>query len=254
VTKRRALWLLFGLLVLVALAVLIPGSPAYAPRLFARYAHFHDGHSLGYWTDALDSTDTRTRLQAIFALGAMGPGAGEAVPQLSAVLLDDPDGDCRSAAALALSKMVPASRTAVPALARALEDAEPLVRMNAATALFGLRAEARPAVPALMKAVKDEANRQEVRPFPVTIQETAALALGRASAGSDEAVPTLVEALEAAETEGMRRSAARALGEVGLPARPAVSRLRELLNDRDGSVREAAAEALRKIEGEAPAG
>src|SRR5436305_1937543 len=78
------------------------------------------------------------RHRAIFALGAIGPEAGEAVPALSAILVEDPDPRNRNRAALALSKMHPASRAAVPALARALADEEPWVRMNAALALSRL--------------------------------------------------------------------------------------------------------------------
>jgi HEAT repeat protein len=46
-----------------------------------------------------------------------------------------------------------------------------------------------------------------------------------------------------------RRQAARALGEMGLAAKAAVGSLTRALHDPDDDVREAAAEALRKIDG-----
>ena len=120
-TKRRVFWLLAGLFVLAALALLIPGSPVYAPRLFVRYFHYHNGHSLSYWMKALDSPDPDLRKRAIFSLGMIGKDAHEAIPALSTILTDDPDSEARGEAALALLKMAPASAEAVPTLARSPE-------------------------------------------------------------------------------------------------------------------------------------
>jgi HEAT repeat protein len=237
-----------AVVVLAALAVLIPGSPVYLPSWFERGGS-HDGHDLRYWVRALDSGDPEARYRAIFALGAMGPDAGEAVPALAAILADDPDAEARHQASLALKKIGPAARTAVPQLTRALEDEEPIVRMNAALALRGLGTEARPAVPALIKALKREGNRTNLGQFHVTVQEMTALALGRASAGSGEGVPALTEFLQGAGTGETRQMAARALGDVGAEARPAVPQLHALLKDSSPEVREAAEQALQKIEG-----
>jgi HEAT repeat protein len=239
-----------AVLLLVALAVLIPGSPVYLASWFERGSH--DGHGLRYWVRALDSGEPEARYKAIFALGAIGPDAGEAVPALAAILAGDPDAEARHQAALALKKIGPAARTAVPQLAQALEDSEPAVRMNATLALRGLGTEARPAVPALIKALKREGNRTNVGKFRVTIQEMMALTLARASAGSAEGVPALTEFLQGAGTAQTREFAARALGEVGAEARPAVPQLRARLKDDSTAVREAAEEALQKIEGERP--
>src|SRR5207248_7356444 len=89
--------------------------------------------------------------------------------------------------------------------------------------------------------------------FSFTLQELAAVALGRASAGTAEAVPALMAGLRADASDGMRMAAARALGEVGPEARPAVPLLREMSKERNPDVREAAQEALQKIGG-GPAG
>jgi HEAT repeat protein len=229
-----------------AVALLIPGTQWYLPGLLPSVKE-HDGHAAGYWVNALDSRDGKVRHRAIFALGAIGQEASEGVPALSAILLDDPDRAIRSEVALALSKMDPASRAAVPALTVALEDEEPQVRMYAAVALFRLREEARPAVPTLIRGLKDELNWTLIEAFKLTVREMEAMTLGRASAGTADGVPALMEALESAKTDHTRRSAARALGAVGPEARPAASLLQKLLDSRDPNVRESAQEALVRI-------
>jgi hypothetical protein len=237
--------------VLLAVAsVLVPGSPVYLPGFFNAPGQY-EGHSTRYWINALGSPDAPVRSHAIFALGATGSDAGEAVPALAKVLLEDPDPEARHQAALALSKMTPASREAVPALADALADEEPAVRMNAAIALFRLRDAARPAIPALTQALNDPDNRTNLGTFTYTIQEMAARALGRAGAGTADSVPALTAALDNARSEEMRLAAIHGLGEVGAEARPAVPGLRALLADNSAAVREAAAETLHAIEGEA---
>jgi HEAT repeat protein len=245
VKKLRA----FGLLTLLGVplfAVLIPQSPYYLANWFNNSPRYQ-GRSARSWVKALDNPEPQARYRAIFALGAMGPEGGEGVPALAQILVDDPDGEARHQAAFALSKMAPASGAAVSALAQALSDEEPYVRVNAALALSRLRTEARPAIPALIKALDDKGNRARVGQFFFTIHEAVVLALGRASAGSDEAVPALTRLLRAKTPAALRRATVQALGEVGPEARPAVRHLRPLLEDSDPEVRHAAEEALRKI-------
>jgi HEAT repeat protein len=246
-TTRLALWGLAAVVALAALAVVVPASPVYLPKWFSLGPR-SGGKSIGHWVDALDSPDAEVRTEAIFRLGHIGKDAGEAVPALATILLEDADRNIRREAALALSKMGTAAVPAVPALAEALSDQELTVRMNAAKALFGLKAEARPAVPALIEALKDKGNEKYVARFHITIREMVVIALGGASAGTAEGVPALTAALEAADTDGMRKAASRALGDVGPEARPALPLLRALLKDQNAEVRETAKEALQKIE------
>jgi HEAT repeat protein len=251
-TRHRALWLAAAVVVLAGFAVLIPSSPIYLTKLYCSDDQY-DGHSHRYWIESLDNPSARVRREAVFALGACGAEAGEAVPALAALLLGDSDEAVRSEAALALSKMNPASRTAVPSLSQALQDGNPGVRMYAALALFRLGGAARPAVPALIQALGDEGNQKRVGTFFFTIRELVALALGRASAGTAEAVPALMEILAGNGTLELRQAVVRALGDIGVEARPATPHLRKLLADQPPPLRQAAAEALDKIEGE-PAG
>src|SRR5207244_6799070 len=56
-------------------------------------------------------------------------------------------------------------------------------------------------VPALIPALKDKANQTNLNTFLFTIQHQVALALGKASAGTAQGVPPLMEALQALREE-----------------------------------------------------
>jgi HEAT repeat protein len=245
--RRQVLWLVVVAVAVGAAAVLIPGTPVYLPNLLT-WSGLYEAGEIRSEIRALDSPDAEARHHAIHDLGDIGPEAGAAVPALVRILRDSPDRQSRGEAALALLKMAPASKGAVPALAQALDDKEPVVRMNAALALFRLGTESRPAVPALIKALDEDRNENNLQTFTFTIRMMAARALGRASAGTAEGVPALSAALEASRNEAMTLAVTRALGEVGPEARPAVPRLRQLLKDNSKDVRQAAEEALQHIE------
>jgi len=146
-------------------------------------------------------------------------------------------------------KMGPASSEAVPQLAKALEDDEPMVRMNAALVLSRLRDKSSPAVPALIQAVRQGRNQELIPQFSCSIQDIAIQALSRAGAAREEIVVVLREILETTTTERTCLAAMRALAEVGTEARPAAPSVREKLKHDNAIVRKAAEEALRKIDG-----
>jgi HEAT repeat protein len=236
---------------LAGIGFLVPCSSAYLPSLLFHYSHYQEGHSLGYWVRALKQPNDEVRLQAIEALGGLGPDAAEVVPELAKILTDDPDDNTRHQAVMALAKIAPASAAAVPALARALDKDEVLVvRMDAAIALSRLGTQARPAVPILIRAMQRRGNRTNLTSFTFTIQEMAAIALGRVTAGTPDGVAALLEALQSARTASKRRLVANALGDVGAPSKEAEPSLRALLTDDSPEVRKAAKEALQKILGE----
>jgi len=110
-----------------------------------------------------------------------------------------------------------------------LGDKEVGNRFYAAEALGKIGEPAKEAVPALIKALGDEKAEK--------VRSNVAEALGKI--GDAQAVPALIEALSD-EVWGVRYSAARALGEIGEPAVPA---LIEALS----KIGEPAAKALRKI-------
>lgn len=244
--KIRKTRLAAALAVLAIAAVLVPGTPIYLPNLLPSKVLF-EGHGAAYWIKALDSSDAETRGKACRGLGSIGSEAGDAAPRLATLLREDADAGVRREAGLALSKMAPASRSVVPELALALEHEDAQVRWYAALCLFSLKVEARPAVPALLRALDEDRNRTSFS--GVTIQEWVATALGRASAGSADAVPALTRTLVDSRNESTRLAAVRALSEVGAAARPAAPQLRALLADSNSVLREFAAEALEKIDG-----
>jgi hypothetical protein len=229
----------------VAVAVLIPGSPIYLPKIISNGDQY-DGHSARYWIRALNHSDKEIRKRSIFALGVIGLGVDDAVPALMH-LLSDPDREIRIETALALSKMDPASRLAVPALAQALKDEEPWVRMNAAIALMRLKKDSHPALPALLEAIDDEDNMTNLGAFHFTIQEVITLAIGRAGAGDSEAVSKLLEALSPDNPVAMRVAAARALGEMEQQDKRVVHKLQAMLKEKNDHLRQTVTESLERI-------
>jgi HEAT repeat protein len=146
------------------------------------------------------------------------------MPALIDAARNDTNGGVRADAALALGAIGPAASEAVPVLVNNLRygDAGYTVATGAAIALaqIGLRA-----VPALTAALKCDR-------------------LGAATPMS----PTGYLGPVYPETENVRVYAAHALFYIGPPARDAIPVLRESLRDASQRVREAAAEALKKID------
>jgi HEAT repeat protein len=277
---RWVLWVV--VLVLVVAVGLYPGTRDKVSDLFISKTQY-DGHSISYWMKELDNPDNDVRNHAIHALGGLGPDAAEAVPALSKIMLESPSRENRIEASLALTKMTAVAQSAVPALAKALEDKELWVRMNAACALSYLGAESRPAIPELLKALPDKTHQTNLRTFPFTIQDQVALALARATAGTDEGVPALMAALKeflndhrnvviktvqngqrsrkedpkADEEATMvntvirtKMAFARAFGEVGPKAKAAVPLLKQMeKEDQISDFKQAAEDAIEKIEG-----
>jgi HEAT repeat protein len=235
-------------MMVVVIGLAIAAALYFLPDLISFRGQYYDGRPAGYWERTLKSSDVESRRQAIRAVSTFGSDeAEESVPVLAHILSEDQDPQARVLASLALAKLVPASRAAIPELTRALADDDLLVRMNVANALFLLGTDSRPAVPTLIKALDDERNDTPINGFTATPRERVILALGRASAGTTEALAILREALKTAKTSWIRRAVAQALGDVGPEARPALADLKELLDDKHTLVREAAEDAIKKI-------
>jgi HEAT repeat protein len=143
------------------------------------------------------------RRRAAFALGNMGPKAGEAVPT-PIEALQDIDRDIRVAAASSLGDIGPAASTAAPHLGRALKDGD--IRTTAAYALGCIGPAAKAAVPDLIEALKDKDE---------WTRSSAAQALGRIGPVASTAIPGLIVALHD-ESWQVRKWAAYALAEISL--------------------------------------
>jgi len=97
------------------------------------------GRPVSHWVEALRSSDAKSRKEAAFKLGNVGPTDPTALPALLGALKDR-DAVVRREAILALLKFGPEAREAVPALTELREhDRDPKVRDYAARALEKLQ-------------------------------------------------------------------------------------------------------------------
>jgi HEAT repeat protein len=93
------------------------------------------GKPVSHWVQALQDPEPKTRKQAAFKLGNVGPSDPVALPALIGALKDR-DSRVRREAVLALVKFGPAAREAVPALAELRQrDPDTLARTYAAKTL-----------------------------------------------------------------------------------------------------------------------
>ena len=178
------------------------------------------------------------RLAAEF-LGEMG--AEEAERPL-AELLNHEDERVRRAATRALSRVE--SAFTLDAVARAVEDASPTVRLEAVAGLASRKGGRAGSM--LAKAIDGESEQE--------VQYAILGALGRVA--TPEAVQKLTRAAQAAsglfasrKNSGLRVAAVYALGEARTPGAHAA--LQSLVNDRDRDVREAVAKTLLLMRGTA---
>jgi HEAT repeat protein len=174
---------------------------------------------------------------AASALGRLGPKANAAESQLLTALKHTEHG-VRIAAAHVLGEIGAKSPQAVTALIDLLKnDPEREARRSAAASLGNFGPAARAAIPALHSALKGDAKGG---------WWVAADALGKI--GGAEVVPVLIEAL-AHPDDDIRFTSMKALGNLGVVARPAVKALQKASQeDPRPNNRAAAAEAVRKIE------
>ncbi len=196
-------------------------------------------------TRILDEEEPGLRAVAAGALYTIGP---QSRPALRALIgsLDRADIDLRNIKGLGLEKlgliechrlaMSSMGPAAVPELAAALGHPNPVVRCCAAEALASMGRRAKAAAPAVIKALAD---REEM------VRASAVSAFNLLGMGSDaqEAIPALTRML-GDSTDWVRRDVVWALSKMGPAAIPA---LEKAFQDKSESVRQAAAEALKKI-------
>jgi HEAT repeat protein len=192
---------------------------------------------------ALKDKSHRVRESAAQALWQIGPDAKTAVPELIEALQDKKNGFSRSAMAMALGRIGPAANAAVPTLIEVLQEKDKSLRLSAMQALGEIGPGAKAAVPALIAAAKDKANEGS---------DQAIAALGEIGPEAWAAVPVLMDAL--ADRQWYGYAVARALGGIGPAAKAAVPTLAKIARSQldgdhiaDGPTRQAAAEAVMKI-------
>jgi HEAT repeat protein/S1-C subfamily serine protease len=177
------------------------------------------------------------RRAAVDALGGMGTGAKSAARSVAEALSDP---ELRKNALAALGKIGPSgAHEALPVLAGLLKDGDKEARLEALAALAALKPSGADAREPLRRVVAlfGESD-EELRDRAV---ETLAK-LGKA------ALPALGTALNDRASPAVRLGAARALGEIGPPARDLQQQLvAHAAADQDPDVRQACAKALGKL-------
>jgi HEAT repeat protein len=179
----------------------------------------------------LDSGDAKAQKKAIEELAyRLGTKAKPAIPGLTR-LLQSQDKELRVFSAMALTRLAPETKGLETVLRDALTENNVQLRGRAVGGLALLGARDPMTVAPLIKTLEDE--NCDVAMF-------AAAALTRMG---KPAVAPLVKALDSPE-DIVRQLAAGALGRIGEPAQEAESALVRLLEDKEGRVQNAAAEAL----------
>jgi HEAT repeat protein len=212
----------------VALLLLNPDSEAFTrlavPRLVGLLTH--------------DSSVVRR--EAAATLAGIGPKAAPAVGQL-AVGLADPDPVLRAEYLSALGAIGPPAAEALSVILAALADQDLHVRYSATYAIGKIGSAAKDAIPVL------ERNLQGRDEFLKLISAWALVHVEPRRPGlATVCAGPLARALKLPDAR-VRREAALALGMLGPAAASAVPDLKEVANDQDESVRDAVAEALKKI-------
>jgi HEAT repeat protein len=171
---------------------------------------------------ATTDPDVRVRRSAVEVLELVGPAAAPAAPAVAAAL-DDNDRFVRWSAIRALRHIGPvAARCATPGLTRLLEDGDADIRLAAAAAL------------------------QEFGPSGAPAIRTVSHNPGELSPYARATLPPLLRSLRSDDAD-VRIAAMRTLKRLGAEARPAVTGLRELLDDANPHIRQTAAETLGAI-------
>src|SRR5262249_23115552 len=189
--------------------------------------------------ELLQDSEKRVRLQAAFALGRMGAAASGAVQALAAALAKEKDVAVRKEIAKSLTAMGQSAAPATSALLSALKDDSSDVRQNAAIALGRIGPDATQALPELLKATKD--RDKSVRCYAIH-------AIGSLGKPAVSAIPELIEIVRKDEVADVRLAAIEELAGFGADAKSAVDALTVASKDGRLAIREAALEALKKIQ------
>jgi HEAT repeat protein len=199
---------------------------------------------------ALGHKDEAIRDGAARTLGKLGPLAQESFPALKAAISESQDW-VRSSVIRAIGRVGQHPKVVVPLLSQVFRDEKEYVaRMAALEALHDADPDGTFAIPVLVEGLKDPDG---------AILGAAARTLGQFGRNAKTAVPALTEALRSKQQRwGMhfhvgfrapvRIDVARALGEIGPNALPAVLSLNRMMNeDEDQTARVWAAAAVARI-------
>jgi HEAT repeat protein len=218
--------------------------------------------------EELRESEPAPQYAAARAVMALGPDAGEAVPELVR-LLSSPHPGIRAAAAQALGRIGRAARPAVPALKAMLKDDKPEMRTVAANALSQIDPDVSEALALLRDLLVSQKDAGTWRTVPsIELPEGLKDRYVHLDAFSEQnitrygerAAPVLADLLDNVDLDewsadnvsaqcgaNARIQAALLLARLGPEAKAAVPALVRALKDRDPFVRDAAAGALGRI-------
>jgi HEAT repeat protein len=187
----------------------------------------------------LRDENTAARLQAAFALGRMGTAAEPAVGALTDALRTEKDSSVRKEIAKSLASLGPAASIASSPLLDLLQDPNIEVRQAAAIALARIAPPADIALPRLLKAAHDSDN---------SVRCHAIHAIGALGKPAVSAIPELIEILRKDNVADVRLAAIEELASFGQDAKAAIDVLTVASKDGRTAIRDAAQEALKKIQ------
>ena len=202
----------------------------------------------------LDVTGREALVNRVFSAKALWQITGETDAPLR-VLMDTLQNSNSYWAADVLGMMGKAAKPAIPTLQSTLQSGEALLRLRSAIALNKIDPTFQVPLPLLQELLKDKHS---------ALRFEAAEAMWTKNHDSQMILPTLLELLNEPNDRGpmgmdMRRmdlnyfgqQAIQLLGEIGAPAKAAVPRLKEIVQEKDSPrSSKLAAEALKKIEGD----
>src|SRR5262249_8614640 len=157
------------LALILAVAMIIPSSRRHVVGTVRREPMQNDKY-MSEWITQLSEPDFEKRAEAASNLGNLDHRARPALSELLRVLRDDQDSKVRASAAFAIYKIssdvkrnggVHATEI-YDVVVVALDDSDPLTRMNAALALGTLEGDARKAIPNLEQAIRKKENKAKV--------------------------------------------------------------------------------------------
>lgn len=198
--------------------------------------------------------------QVLDALGAIGPGAADAVPVVSRIVP-------HPLAVVTLGRIGPPAKAAAPALKKLLRDPDPDIRLAAAFALARIEGDATPYRAELARGFGGAggiARRSlaimtylapECPEFAAAAGRTlhgvghgdTVTAIGRYGPAAADAVPDLIRLLAIEYPPELELC--RTLGAIGPKAKAALPALRPLLDKQDTRIAVAAKDAIDRIEG-----
>lgn len=219
---RRAIRILLGVAIGVAL---VAGGIWVLIQTIGEKQDVYQGKSLYYWSGQIQSQNPAVTKQATLVL------TREIIPRLTKTMFEDTN-DSRLRLALV------ENLNGLPGVNIFFREADGR-RAGAAAGFgeFGPPAEA--AVPALLQALQGR---------DLVVRGPAAVSLGKIHAKPEVVIPLLITYLE---EDGLRESAAEALGEFGSLSKAAIPKLLLLFKVPDKDLHHAVGEAINKIDPDA---